>query len=103
MEYPQVTRRRGQRPYLQHLRAIDDLTFRSRKVRNKVAADQSTTVMGVSAETGAAAIGSVAAVEAATAAEVDETSMTEASSAVVAITAVVATVAAAAVAAVQAG
>ena len=29
MEYPQVTHRRGQRSYLQHLRTIGDLTFRS--------------------------------------------------------------------------
>ena len=93
----------GQRPKLQHLRAIGDLTFRSWKVRNEVTVDQPKTVMQVAAETGEAAIGSVAVVEAATAAEAAETSMTETSSAVVVATAVAATVAAPVVAAVQAG
>ena len=78
------------------------LTFQLWKVRNKVAVNQSKTVMRLGAETGEAAIGSVAAVEAAMAAEVAETLMTESSPAVVAATTVVATVAAAAVAAVQA-
>ena len=104
MENPPVNHRRGQRPLLQHLRAIGDLTFQSWKVQNEVvSADQPKTMIRVGAETCEAGIGSVAVVEAAMAAEVAETSMTEASSMVVAATAVVTTVAAAAVAAVQAG
>ena len=101
MEYPHVPHRRGQRPGLQHLKAIGDLTLRSWKVRNEVAVDQP--LMKVAAKTGEATIGSVAVVEAATAEGVAKTTMTGALSAVVVATAVIATVAAAAVAAVPAG
>ena len=87
MVYPQATHRRGQCPYLQHLRAIGDLALRPRKERDEAAVDQPKMVMTVATEAGKAVIDCVSAGEAATVVEavVAETMAAPAAAAIIAV------------------